>query len=239
MSQSKHTGVAKRVGIIQSNYIPWKGYFDFINAVDEFVLLDDVQFTKRDWRNRNLIKGPNGLHWLTIPIEVKGKYSQLIKDTIVSDKDWASKHWKVISTFYQKARYFQHYRDELEGLYRGELSNYLSEINFKFIEFFKEKLQVKTKIRFSHEFDTPADKTLRLVEICKQLQANVYLSGPAAKDYLNESLFNDENIEVTWMDYSGYKEYTQLFPPFQHGVSIIDLLLNMGSESRVCLKTST
>ena len=101
----------KKIAISQSNYIPWKGYFDLINRVDEFILYDDAQFTRRDWRNRNKIKTPNGTQWLTIPVDVKGRYLQKINETKVSDKKWAIKHWKQIKQNYFKAKYFTKYKD--------------------------------------------------------------------------------------------------------------------------------
>ena len=99
----------KKVAISQSNYIPWKGYFDLINKVDEFILYDDAQFTRRDWRNRNKIKTLNGLQWLTIPVDVKGKYFQKIKETKISDKNWGMNHWQQIKQNYSKARHFKNY----------------------------------------------------------------------------------------------------------------------------------
>src|SRR5215510_8709820 len=103
--------MAKKVAIVQSNYIPWKGYFDLINSVDEFILFDDMQYTKRDWRNRNRIKTPDGVAWLTIPVAVKGKYHQRIADTLVSDPSWIASHWKTIRHCYARAPYFAVYRD--------------------------------------------------------------------------------------------------------------------------------
>jgi len=105
----------KKVAILQSNYIPWKGYFDMIGLVDEFILYDDMQYTRRDWRNRNKIKTPNGLAWLTIPVEVKGKYFQKINETIISEPQWAKDHWATIKQFYSKARFFKDYKDIFEN----------------------------------------------------------------------------------------------------------------------------
>src|SRR5262245_25332489 len=116
----------KAVAIVQSNYIPWKGYFDLINLVDEFILYDDVQYTRRDWRNRNKIKTANGPQWLTIPVEVKGKYSQKIKDTMITDPDWAHKHWRSIAHSYSKARCFRQYSEFFEDLYFGSTELSLS-----------------------------------------------------------------------------------------------------------------
>jgi len=108
--------VSKRVAIVQSSYIPWKGYFDLIRHVDEFILFDDVQFTKRDWRNRNRIKTPQGPLWLSIPVQVKGRYLQAIKDTVVSDPAWSRTHWRTIRSNYAKAPFFPQFKDALEDL---------------------------------------------------------------------------------------------------------------------------
>ena len=113
----------KKVAIIQSNYVPWKGYFDIINKVDEFILYDDVQYTRRDWRNRNKIKTPNGLHWLTIPVEVKGKYNQKIKDTIISEFNWTKKHWNAIKFNYANSKYFFEFKDFLKNYIWGIKKN--------------------------------------------------------------------------------------------------------------------
>jgi hypothetical protein len=229
--------IKKRIAILQSNYIPWKGYFDLINMVDEFVLFDDMQYTKRDWRNRNKIKTLNGLTWLTIPVEVKGKYFQKINETIVSDKDWAKKHWQTITHSYSKAKYFKEYKAVFEELYLTCDEAYLSQINYKFITTINEILGVKTKLRWSSEFELVDGQTEKLLAICKQCNANTYLSGPAAKDYFDIELAEKENIKVEWMDYIGYKEYNQLFPPFEHGVSIIDLIFNEGNQTKEFLKS--
>src|SRR5712692_7324529 len=124
---------AKRVAIVQSNYIPWKGYFDIINQVDEFILYDDRQYTRRDWRNRNLIKTPNGLLWLTIPVRVKGRYEQRIDETTISDPEWAQRHWKSISHTYTSAPYFDHLRDDFAALYAASIEEHLSAVNRRFL----------------------------------------------------------------------------------------------------------
>src|SRR5579871_4764093 len=119
----------KKVAIIQSNYIPWRGYFDMIHMVDEFILYDDMQYTRRDWRNRNKIKTPHGLAWLTIPVEVKGKYFQKINETLVSEPNWAKDHWATIRQFYSKAKYFKDYKDAFEDFYLTTEEKYLSQVN--------------------------------------------------------------------------------------------------------------
>jgi hypothetical protein len=226
----------KKVVITQSNYIPWKGYFDAINTADEFILYDDMQYTKRDWRNRNKIKTPQGVQWLTIPVEVKGKFSQKINDTKVSDRNWNKSHWDTIRHNYSKAESFEEVAGFLENLYATATSEYLSEINYHFLRGICAYLQIDTKIRFSSEFELKGDKTERLVNLCRDMSATDYYSGPAAKDYMDENIFDAANIGVHYFDYSGYKEYRQLYPPFEHGVSIVDLLLNEGKGSKNYLK---
>jgi len=226
----------KSIVITQSNYIPWKGYFDAINIVDELVLYDDVQYTRRDWRNRNKIKTKDGLKWLTIPVDVKGKYFQKINETKISDPHWGHDHWVSIIHSYGKARYFETYKSIFEKLFLDNQEHYLSKINYKFIIAICEIMDIKTKIIWSTEFDMKEDRTERLVDICKKCNATDYYSGPAAKAYLDECQFNRENINVHYFDYSGYPAYHQLYGEFHHEVSIIDLLFNEGPNAKKFLK---
>jgi hypothetical protein len=224
--------MSKKVAIVQSNYIPWKGYFDLINLVDEFILYDDVQYTRRDWRNRNKIKTPRGLRWLTVPVRTKGRYYQKVRETEVSDPGWGGRHWQSIVHNYSKAEYFDTYRDLFEELYLGQNERFLSQINYRFLTAICQILGIRTKLSWSMDYDVAEeDKTERLVGLCKQAGATEYLSGPAAKAYMEEDLFKDEGIELRYMDYSGYPEYNQLFPPFKHSVSIIDLIFNEGPDA--------
>ncbi len=217
----------KKIGILQSNYIPWKGYFDLINKVDVFVIYDEVQYTKNDWRNRNLIKTQNGLDWLTIPVYFKDS-NQIIKDTKISFEKWNTKHWRSIQVNYAKAPFFKNYKDYFEELYMSNQSSYLSEVNFKFILSINELLGVTTKIIYSNDLNLNGDKNERLIDAVKKCEGTIYLSGPAAKSYLNVNLFQQNDIQVEWMDYSNYPIYHQLFSPFVHGVSILDLIFNLG-----------
>ena len=121
----------KRVAILQSNYIPWKGYFDLIAAVDEFILYDDMQYTRRDWRNRNQIKTPQGLQWLTVPVRVKGKFLQKINETEIEGQDWAATHWKTLAQNYRRAPHFAEVARWLEPLYLERPPLLLSELNRK------------------------------------------------------------------------------------------------------------
>ena len=217
-----------KVLITQSNYIPWKGYFDSINLVDIFIVYDDMQYTKRDWRNRNKLKSPQGTSWLTIPITVKGKYLQKINETIVSDENWAKKHWKTICQYYAKAPFFSDYKLRFEEIYLNCNTNNLSEINIRFIQTVNSILDISTKILRSSEFDLVDGKSERIIDLCKQLDGSDYFTGPAAKNYLDEQLFSDEGIQVHYFDYSDYPEYSQLYDGFAPDVSILDLIFNEG-----------
>lgn len=229
--------MSKSILITQSNYIPWKGYFDNINSVDEFVVYDDMQYTKRDWRNRNQIKTPQGLLWLTVPVEVKGKFFQKINETQVSEIKWGEKHWKTIVANYSKAPYFKNYKDVFESLYRNESLNNITNINIAFIKAINSILNITTKITDSRDFDLAEGKTERLVDLCKKCNATDYYTGPAAKDYMDEQLFLNEQINVHYFDYSNYPIYTQLFGEFSHYVSILDLIFNTGENSKTYMKT--
>lgn len=226
----------KRVAILQSNYIPWKGYFDLIRNVDEFIVLDEVQFTKNDWRNRNKIKTSNGLQWLTIPVKQE-KLCQPISSIQTVDERWASKHWRSLMHSYRRSPYFSTYAHAVEDAYRqaAELRS-LSAVNLLFIKLACKALEIATFIRPSTDYVLEPDRIGRLISLCKQASATHYLSGPAAKSYLDERAFAAANIAVEWADYTEYPEYNQLFPPFEHEVTILDLLFNAGPRAKEYLK---
>lgn len=226
----------RSLAILQSNYIPWKGYFDMINMVDEFILFDDAQYTKNDWRNRNKIYTSQGAQWLTIPAR-QASLEQKIIDTKITDRNWAKKHWRTIQQNYSRANYFKDYKDQFDELYLNCTEEYLSQINYRFITAINKILSIKTKIRWSSEFDLVDGQTEKILGICKQTGATTYLHGPAAKDYFDEDLAAQEGIAIEWMDYSGYPEYTQLHQPFEHGVTILDLIFNEGPNATKFMKS--
>lgn len=221
----------KKVAILQSNYIPWKGYFDMIAAVDELILFDDMQYTRRDWRNRNKIKTPQGVQWLTVPVRVKGKYHQKIKETEIDGTDWAAAHWKALLQQYRRAPHFLKIAKLLEPLYVEQSFTHISQLNRSFIEAICNYLEIKTVITNSWDYTLLDGKTKRLANLCVQAGGSEYISGPAAKDYVNESVFLNLGIKLTWFDYSGYPKYPQLWGEFTHGVTILDLLFNCGKDS--------
>lgn len=226
----------KKIAILQSNYIPWKGYFDLINMVDEFVLFDQVQYTKNDWRNRNQLKTKQGVQWLTIPVRHKDSDQKII-ETKVADLKWSSKHWRTIQQNYSKAPYFKEYKEIFEGFYLNNNEEYLSQINYQLIKIINQILGIDTVITWSSDYELVEGQTEKLLGICKQAGADTYLSGPAAKDYFDEDLASQEAIQVEWMDYSGYPEYKQLHEPFEHGVTILDLIFNEGPNASKYMKS--
>jgi len=226
----------KKIAILQSNYIPWKGYFDLMRAVDEFIIYDEVQYTKNDWRNRNIIKTINGPVWLSIPVNTSGKFKQRIIDAEITDPKWAIKHWKTISMSYSRANYFKIYKDIFEDLYLRSDDKYLSHINLKFIKVICNILGINTRITNSSDYSLSEGKNEKLVGICLQAGAAEYYSGPAACDYIDSNIFEKNGIKLKFVNYDGYREYNQLFPPFEHKVSIIDLIFNEGAEAAKYMK---
>lgn len=223
--------MSKRIAIVQSSYIPWKGYFDLIASVDEFVLYDDAQYTKRDWRNRNRVKTANGLLWLTVPVEVKGRFNQRVRDAVVADPRAIERHWRTIQTSYARAACFREYESRLESLFCQASSDRLSAVNFQMLSGLCRLLHIQTPITWSMDYRHAGNPTQHLLDICDQAAATTYLSGPSARSYLDVGMFRDAGIAVEFMDYTGYPEYSQLYPPFEHTVSVIDLLMHTGCEA--------
>jgi hypothetical protein len=221
----------KKVAILQSNYIPWKGYFDMIAAVDEFIFYDDMQYTRRDWRNRNQIKTPQGVQWLTVPVKVRGKYLQTIRETEMEGVQWAKDHWKALSQNYRRAEHFNEIAVWLEPLYQDEPPLYVSQLNRRFIIAICAYLGIKTTISNSWDYPLSEGKSERLADLCAFAGGGEYISGPSAKDYIEEAVFAERGIKLTWFDYSGYPTYPQLWGEFTHGVTMLDLLFNCGKDA--------
>jgi hypothetical protein len=221
----------KRVAIVQSNYVPWRGYFDMIASVDEFILLDDAQYTRRDWRNRNRIKTPQETAWLSIAVEAKGKYTQAICETRVAEPQWPERHWSTLRHAYAGADTFAQAADFVEELYATVSSPMLSEINHHFLTRLCERLEISTPITWSSDYRPQGARTERLLDLCRKAEASEYVSGPGARAYLDESLFAREGISVTWFEYGPYEEYIQVHPPFDLHVSILDVLFNADRDA--------
>lgn len=222
-----------RVIILQPGYLPWLGFFDLMSKSDIFVILDDVQYTVRDWRSRNRIKTPEGVMWLTVPVEAKGVRDKLIKDVrIDSSQQWQRKHIKSLVGFYGKAKHFKEVLGLINDLYRKNYT-FLIDADMDFILRAKEFLSLESKILLSSEIPSTGKRDEKLLSICKHLNATHYLTGSTAKVYLREPLFKVEGIAVEWHDYHPLY-YNQLWlkkTGFISHLSIIDLLFNHGADS--------
>ena len=220
----------KKLAAIQSNYIPWKGYFDIIHDVDEFIFYDDVQFTYHDWRNRNKILTPQGEVWLSVP--VGAKRSRSIIDVRISDSAWQRKHFKTLEMAYHRAPFWKRYEEFLWSVYLERQWTYLYELNRFLIEHIsRDFLGITTKFSDSRDYPTHGVKHEKVLSLVKSVKADLYLVGPAAKDYIIAEDYARAGIELVWKDYSNYPEYPQRGKNFTHYVSILDLLFNVGDAA--------
>lgn len=204
--------------------------------VDEFVIFDTAQYTRSDWRNRNKIYTDQGLHWLSIPIR-QVSLKQNILGTKITDEKWSVKHWRSISQSYSKSKFFNDYAAVFEEFYLNCSEVYLSKINYSLIRIVNDILDISTKITSSSDYCLVEGQTEKLLNICKQANANIYLSGPAAKIYFDTSLAEKMGVSIEWIDYTGYPEYTQLHSPFEHSVTILDLIFNEGPNAKKFMKS--
>lgn len=224
-----------RCAILQSNYIPWKGYFDLIAYVDIFVLFDSVQYTRADWRNRNKIKTAQGTRWLTVPVAKRPRWTP-INEMVIYDADWRMQHLQILRHSYRTAECFSESWSTVEKIFESAKSENLSEMNESLLRSICDVLGIKTKILRDTDFELSSERQSRLISICKQAGADTYVSGPAARNYIEQSKFEVEHLNLEWFDYEGYGEYKQVHPPFEHQVSIVDLLLNQGKQARNYLR---
>ncbi len=220
-----------RICIIQSCYIPWKGFFDLIGRCDEYVVFDSAQYVKRHWHNRNRIKTANGVEWLTIPVIVKGRFDQAI-DQVEIEKPWAEKHWRAIELAYKRAAYFEHFAPVVKNWYEAaDKLHRLTDVNAVFLREISKLLGLKTRIVSDATYPSHGSKTERLLGIARAAGADCYLSGPSARSYFDEQLFTSAGITAEWMSYEGYPEYPQLHGDFEHAVTVLDLLFHAGAEA--------
>lgn len=217
------------VVITQSNFLPWIGYFDLISRSDVFVFLDDVQFTRQDWRNRNRIKTPQGLFWLTVPLHKEGSKSVSISEMKILDTDWRRAHLEAIRRSYRRSDFFGLVFPVVEEIYSYDCQA-LSELNQRSIRLLCDFQGFYPDFRHSSEFHTSKERSERLLDISQAVVGDKYLSAPRAKDYLNVQMFRDAGVEVEYMEYS-YREYKQLWGQFQQSVSVLDPLFNLGPKA--------
>lgn len=225
----------KKVAVIQSSYIPWKGYFDMIRNVDLFIFYDHVQFTKQDWRSRNFIKAPEGKRFLSIPCG--SNTNRKIYEVELPDNDWQRGHWDSIKQCYKKAPFFSEFKSFFDEIYLGKRWKYLSELNQYVIKkIAADILKTTTVFEDSRTYDLQHSKAEGIKEILEKCGSEIYLCGPAAKNYLRGDFIDTMSSKLVWMDYAGYPEYDQLYLPFDHNVSIIDMIFNLGYETTNYMK---
>lgn len=223
------------VSVHQPQYLPWLGFFDKIDKSDCFVFLDNVQYKKREFQNRNKIRTKNDWIWLTVPVESKGKYTQKIKEvSLDNNSDWQKNHLKNIKIHYSHAKYFKDYIGFFEKLYAQKWLN-LIDLNVHIIRFILLDLKINKDIYFESELNISGEKTERIINICKKLNADTYLSGAGGKDYLDSQAFKKESIKLVYQDFK-HPEYEQCYKPFIPFMSVIDLLLNQGKNSLSLLR---
>lgn len=219
--------------ILQPSYIPWRGYFHQIQKADVFVFYDDVQYDRGGWRNRNRVKTHNGSVWLTIPVSKKGSVEARTPiNTIRVDwkRPWTKSHWTTIRQAYKKAPFFETYRELLESIY-GRQPELLADFAIETtIEIAATLGLADKKFLRSSQLNADGVKTDRLISILRQVGATHYISGPSARDYLEEEKLAAEGISLEYMQYD-YQPYHQLYPPFDPQVSIIDLLMMTGPQA--------
>lgn len=227
-----------RVGIIQSCYIPWRGFFDFIDDVDLFILYDDIQYSHGSWRNRNQVKNAAGLRWLTVPV-IAGSTSMSIDQVLIGkmDKPWIELHRRLLKESLGTASYFNDAMALWEDCFVDE-ETYLSRLNEKLIRNISIYLQISTPIVMSRDYAVKGEKTSRLVNLLNMVGASTYLSGPVAKNYLDETLLRENGISLEYKSYD-YPSYPQQFGEFIGTVSVLDLIANCGQASRKYLKSVT
>jgi hypothetical protein len=219
-----------KVGIHQPMYLPWLGLFDRINRCDVFVLLDNVAYSKGYFINRNKIKMQTGWIWLTVPVLTKGLFGQLIKDVKIDNQSkWRKLHWKSIYYSYKDAPYFSEYSDFFEKLYRREWIS-LFDLQKEILDFLLKLLGIKTAVTMASDLDAKGGKGELILNICKSLGADSYLSGPDGRNYLDLKTWDKNNIKVTFHNYN-HPEYPQLYGDFIFNMSVIDLLFNCGEKS--------
>lgn len=226
-----------RAVVLQSNYLPWKGYFDLIQCADVFVYYDEVQYTKNDWRNRNRICSKNGIHWLTIPIDHEA-VKQKISEVRLVDSRWQQTHFKSLSHTYRPAPFFRQIEPWLDDVYRAHTWTRLSEVNRYCTESIARMLGITTQFLDSKDFLLEGNQVERLVRLLQQIGATEYLTGPSARAYLadNEAAFERAGIRLLFKSYDGYPGYPQLHLPFEPKVSIIDVLANVNlSDCSRCI----
>jgi hypothetical protein len=224
-----------KVVVLQSNYLPWIGYFDLINRADICVFYDDVQYTKNDWRNRNKVLTKQGLEWITVP--VGQSISRLINQVEIHDPSWQERHYRKIMSAYEISSSDTWSLELLDFLFLSREWKNLSELNQQTIKFIAGSyLNITTQFDTSINYNLQGKGETRLLSLLGQLQATEYLSGPAGENYLHSEHFEEAGIALEFFKYPNYSEYNQIHKPFASRVSVIDLLVNVRRDAHAYLQ---
>jgi WbqC-like protein family len=221
-----------RIAICQPTYLPWLGYFDLMDQVDTFVVLDNVQFEKQSWQQRNRIKTPAGLEWLTVPVKIKGRSTQVISDVEIAEPGFCRKHLNLVRAHYQKASFFERFFPELSSILNECCSGPLATLNLRLIKWFMASLGIDIPVVLASKLRVEGKRTALNLAICERLSATKYFSAIGSAVYLLSGVdsFTSRGIEVCFQNYT-HPEYQQLFPPFFPYASTLDLIFNEGSHS--------
>jgi hypothetical protein len=221
-----------RIAIAQPTYLPWIGYFDLISQVDAFVILDSVQFEKQSWQQRNRIKTPTGLQWLTIPVVFRGRFGQRIHEVEIRDHEFWRNHLRAIELNYRRAPFFENYFPELTQSLKSAAGSRLADLNVRLMQWFMNLLEIGTPLFFSTQLDQVGKRTELLANICSHLGASEYISPIGSAAYLLQEIdvLERRSIKTLFHNYK-HPDYRQLFPPFIPYASILDLIFNEGDRS--------
>ena len=220
-----------KISILQPSFLPWLGYFKIIQKSDVVVFLDDVQFDKRSWQQKNIIKTVKGPLNLTIPVLTKNKFDQKINEVLIDyKKDFIKKHLTTIKQNYSKSKYFELYFDFIEKIY-NQKHKYLFHLNMEFILFFMEKIfHVQKKIYFSSDLNVKTKKSQLILDICLKFNSTQYICASGSKNYLDENAFYNKKIKIEYNNYI-HPHYKQLYGDFISNLSSLDLVMNEGPNS--------
>ncbi len=224
------------IAIHQPQYLPWLGYLDKIDKADVFVILDNVQFKKNEWQNRNRIKTAQGCQWITVPVLYR--FPEKINEVKINNKaNWGRKHLQALITNYSKSACFDNYKSFFEDIFSRSWDR-LVDINIEIIKFLINALDLKTRLVMASDLKLREEPTERLIDICKALNGNKYLAGKGSNNYMNVELFDKEGLEVIFQEFK-HPVYNQLFGDFEPYMSSIDLLFNCGDNSLKILRGQT
>jgi WbqC-like protein family len=225
------------VAIMQPVYLPWMGYFEQMALCDHFIFLDDVQYTKQDWRNRNKIRTKENWCWLTIPVRKAGLHQPLCAVQISDHKDWKRAHLLSVRQNYGRTPFF----DDIYPVYENALQEphiYLADLTIRLITDFAALLRINTPVQRASTLpgDTD-DPVLRIVQLCRRVNADVFYTGPAAKAYLSPKQLEPHGVKLVFQDYQ-HPRYTQAYPGFESHMAILDVLMNHGDTAKAIVRSS-